>query len=101
MAFLQQSLIVIAVTVCISLQAQAGTVKPQKGPDLEENDSVSIETGVVHSDVQMIGTAVINGVVYIDGEKIPSNITTFTSRKSGNSYLIKRGKNGNVSITEK
>jgi hypothetical protein len=55
----------------------------------------------VGSDVEMTGSAIINGVVYIDGEKLPANISTFTSKKSGKTYLIKRGKNGNVSVVEK
>jgi hypothetical protein len=86
---------------CICIQVQAGTVKPKLSPDLEESNSANIENGVVHSDVQMIGTAIINGVIYIDGERLPANITTFTSKMTGKNYLIKRGKDGNVSVIEK
>jgi hypothetical protein len=55
----------------------------------------------VGADVEMTGVAVINGDVYIDGEKLPQGKRTFTSKKTGKSYAIEWGKNGNVSVAEK
>ncbi|MBS1190014.1 MAG: hypothetical protein H6R10_1806 [Rhodocyclaceae bacterium] len=64
--------------------------------------SVAVNTaGTVDSDVQMEGVAIINGEVFIDGEKVPKGKTSYTSRKSGKSYQIKWGKNGNVSVEQK
>jgi len=86
----------------IYAQVQAGSAKPRPSDDSkEETSSVSVESGIVGSDVEMIGTAIINGVVYIDGEKLPSSTSVFTSKKTGKTYLVKRGKNGNVSVVEK
>jgi hypothetical protein len=55
----------------------------------------------VSADVEMTGVAVINGDVYIDGEKLPHGKRTFTSKKTGKNYVIEWGKNGNVSVAEK
>ena len=54
----------------------------------------------IASDVEMEGVAVINSEVYIDGEKIPANVVKHKSKKSGKTYLIKRDRSGNVSVTE-
>lgn len=59
------------------------------------NSSGSIDTGV-----QMEGVAVINDDVFIDGEKIAREKTRHTSKKTGKSYRIQRGKNGNVSVEQ-
>lgn len=56
--------------------------------------------GSIAADVQMEGVAVINDDVFIDGEKIPRGKTKHTSKKSGKSYRIEWGKNGNVSVEE-
>lgn len=64
--------------------------------------SVAVNTaGSVDSDVQMEGVAIINGEVFIDGDKIPKGQTSYKSKKSGKSYQIKWGKNGNVAVEQK
>ncbi|MDD5176407.1 MAG: hypothetical protein PHQ05_08315 [Sterolibacterium sp.] len=63
--------------------------------------SVNVNSKAVASDVQMDGVAVINGEVFIDGEQVPKGKTSFTAKKSGKSYRIEWGKDGNVSVSEK
>lgn len=58
-------------------------------------------SGGVASGVEMEGVAVINGEVFVDGAKAPKGKTQYTSKKSGKTYLINWGKNGNVSVSEK
>lgn len=68
------------------------------------SSEVSVNTGNsgdVASDVEMDGVAVINGDVFIDGGKVPKGKTLYTSKKSGKTYRINWGKNGNVSVSEK
>jgi len=48
----------------------------------------------------MEGVAVINDDVFIDGEKIQRGKTSYTSKKTGKSYRIQWGKNGNVSVEQ-
>lgn len=62
--------------------------------------SASNSSGSVDADVEMEGVAVINDDVFIDGEKIPRGKTRYTSKKTGKSYRIKWGKNGNVSVEQ-
>jgi len=56
--------------------------------------------GEVGADVEMTGVAIINGNVFIDGEKLPRGKRTFTSKKTGKKYAIEWGKDGNVSVAE-
>jgi hypothetical protein len=44
---------------------------------------------------------VINGEVFVDGEKVPKGKSPYTSKKSGKTYVIKWGKDGNVAVQEK
>lgn len=72
------------------------------------NTSVSIgsgstagnSSGSIDADVQMEGVAVINDDVFIDGEKVQRGKTRHTSKKTGKSYRIQWGKNGNVSVEQ-
>lgn len=78
------------------LQAQVTVELPGLGISVKTDNSSSIT-----SDVEMEGVAVINSEVYIDGERIPANVVKHKSKKSGKTYLIKRDRHGNVSVTEK
>lgn len=64
-------------------------------------NEVRVTTGSVASDVEMEGIAVINGEVFIDGAKVARGKTLYTSKKSGKTYRIDWGKDGNVSVSEK
>ena len=67
-------------------------------------NGVNVNTGSsggVAPDVEMEGIAVINGDVFIDGNKVPKGKTLYTSKKSGKTYRITWGKDGNVSVSEK
>ena len=64
------------------------------------NTAVNV-TGIVDSDVQMEGIAVINGNVFIDGVKVPKGQTVYISKKTKKTYHIQWGKDGNVNVTEK
>lgn len=64
--------------------------------------SVAVNTaGSIEEDVDMEGVAVINGEVFIDGVKVPRGKTAYTSGKTGKTYQIKWGRNGNVAVEEK
>ena len=85
----------------VCAQVIAETSDESQTDELNEANVVSVQSGVISSDVQMVGTAVINGAVFVDGEKLPNNTTSYTSKIAGKTYLVKRGKNGNVSVIEK
>ena len=53
-----------------------------------DSNSATFQTGIA-SDAEITGITVINGEVWIDGQKVPPGVTRFTSR-SGKSYRIQR-----------
>ena len=89
----------------VSVDVPGASVKLKKGGG---NASVSVgpgstasnSSGIVDADVEMEGVAVINDDVFIDGEKIQRGKAQHTSKKTGKSYRIKWGKNGNVSVEQ-
>lgn len=84
----------------VAVDVTGGSVKVQTGSG--KGSSVAVNnSGVIDSDVQMEGVAVINGEVFVDGEKVPKGKSSFTGKKSGKTYLIKWGKDGNVAVQEK
>lgn len=66
-----------------------------------DGSSLSVGSERVASDVDMVGVAVINGEVYIDGDRVPTGTRSYKGRKSGKSYRIEWGRDGNVSVAEK
>ena len=84
----------------VAVDVSGGSVKVQTGSG--KGSSVAVNSaGTIDSDVQMEGVAVINGEVFVDGEKVPKGKTSYTGKKSGKTYLIKWGKDGNVAVQEK
>lgn len=81
----------------VSVSVSGQSVRIQQGGGNE----VSVESGSIDPDVEMTGVAVINSEVFVDGVKVPAGKTSYTSKKTGKTYLIHRGKNGNVSVTER
>jgi hypothetical protein len=77
-------------------KGKAGNTAISVGPGSTANNS----SGSIDADVQMEGVAVINDDVFIDGEKIPRGKTKHTSKKTGKTYRIQWGKNGNVSVEQ-
>lgn len=67
----------------------------------KKETTVEGRPSAIGADVEMTGVTVINGEVYIDGEKVPAGKRSFTSKKTGKNYAIEWGKNGNVSVAEK
>ena len=67
----------------------------------EKGSSVNLNSDAIGPDVQIEGVAVINGEVFIDGARVPKGKTSFTAKKTGKSYRIQWGKDGNVSVSEK
>lgn len=86
-----------------SAQAQVAVDVSKYGVKVQSanENSVQMIPGSIASDVQIEGVTVINGEVFIDGEQVPKGRTSFTAKRSGKSYRIQWGKNGNVSISEK
>jgi hypothetical protein len=94
------SITVPAANAQVAVDVSAPGVRVQTGGG--GGSSVAVNTaGSIDSDVEMEGVAVINGDVFIDGEKVPRGKTSYTSRKTGKSYQIKWGRNGNVAVQEK
>ncbi len=58
------------------------------------DNTASFQTGVA-SGAEISGITVINGEVWIDGQKVPRGAKKFTA-KSGKTYLIESGPNGVV-----
>lgn len=81
----------------VAVDVSRGGVRVQHGGGSE----VSVNSEGVAPDVEMTGVAVVNGAVYIDGDKIPKGKTLHASKKSGKTYRITWGKDGNVSVEEK
>lgn len=63
-------------------------------------NTVENSSGKIDPRAEIEGITVINEDVWIDGEKVPRTKTHYKSRKSGKTYMIKRG-DGNVSVLEK
>ncbi|MDP1605859.1 MAG: hypothetical protein Q8L93_04320 [Rhodocyclaceae bacterium] len=57
-------------------------------------------SGVIGAGVEMEGVAVVNGDVFIDGEKIQRGKTRHTAKKTGITYRIQWGKDGNVNVQQ-
>lgn len=68
--------------------------------NIGSGNTSSNSSGSIDADVQMEGIAVINDDVFIDGEKIQRGKTRHTSKKTGKSYRIQWGKNGNISVEQ-
>ena len=64
-------------------------------------NSAGVESGTIGPDVQVDGITIINGNLFIDGEKVPHGKTSYTSKMSKKNYRIQWGKNGNISVSEK
>jgi hypothetical protein len=99
-AILLGSLALGAANAQAAVDVSAPGVRVQTGG--KGGSSVAVNTaGSIEGDVDMEGVAVINGEVFIDGVKVPRGKTAYTSRKTGKTYQIKWGRNGNVAVEEK
>jgi hypothetical protein len=94
-------------TACgqVSVDVPGASVKVGKGKggaavSIGPGSTASNTAGAIDADVEMEGVAVINGDVFIDGEKIPRGKTKYSSKKTGKSYRIQWGKDGNVSVEQ-
>lgn len=84
----------------------AGEVKP-KSTSQQTTQRVNVgtnevgnEAGVIDEDAEIEGVTIINGSVSIDGVRVPHGVRKFRSVKTGRSYRIDWGKDGNVSVIE-
>lgn len=89
-----------AASAQVSVDLSGLGVKVQTGNG-KGSSVASNSAGTIDQDVQMDGIAVINGEVFVDGEKVPKGKSPYTSKKSGKTYVIKWGKDGNVAVQEK
>jgi hypothetical protein len=64
------------------------------------NDA-SNDAGGIAADVEIEGVTIINDKVYIDGVRVPKGTHEVTSKKTGKTYRIVWGKDGNITVTEK
>lgn len=84
----------------VAVDLSAFGVKVKTGDKSGSNVAVN-SAGSVDSSVEMEGVAVINGEVFIDGDKVPKGRSSHKSRKSGIVYEIKWGKDGSVTVRER
>ena len=77
-------------------KGKAGNAAVSVGPGSKASNS----SGTIDADVVMEGVAVINDDVFIDGEKLQRGKTRHTSKKTGKSYRIQWGKDGNISVEQ-
>lgn len=89
----------------VSVDVPGASVKVKKGSggtevNIGSGNTSSNSSGSIDADVQMEGIAVINDDVFIDGEKLQRGKTRHTSKKTGKSYRIQWGKNGNISVEQ-
>lgn len=87
----------------VTVDVPGASVKVGKGKaavSVGPGSTASNSSGSIEADVEMEGVAVINDDVFIDGEKVPRGKTRYTSKKTGKSYRIQWGKNGNVSVEQ-
>ena len=87
----------LALLIAVAAFAQAMDKVPKQKSSANEARNVS---GHVDEDAQIEGILVINGVVSIDGVKIPKGQKKYRSAKTGRTYLIEWGGDDNVSVTE-
>lgn len=104
--FLRCGLLTLACTFGESALAQVAVDLSAYGVKVETGGSkgVKVQTpanSTVGADVEMEGVAVINGDVYVDGQKIPRGVTSYKSKKTGRTYRIQWGKGDSVSVEEK
>lgn len=85
----------------VSVDVSDYGVHVQQGGNVKVKSKTNNSGGSIGHDVQMEGVAVINGDVFIDGEKIPKGKKIYTSKKTRKTYLIHWGESGNVSVAEK
>lgn len=97
MLALLASLLSAGVQAQAAVDVTAGGVRVQVG----KGASASNVAGDLGQEVDMEGVAVINGNVYIDGQRIPRGKTMHTSGKTGKVYRIQWRRDGNVAVEEK
>lgn len=76
------------------------------GVKVDQSGGVLVNTtpgkpATIGADVQMDGITIINGNLFIDGEKVPKGQRAYTSKKTKKSYKIEWGNDGNISVAEK
>lgn len=76
--------------------------EPEVNADISDSadSKAGADSAVIGADVEITGVTVINGSVWIDGVKIHKPQSVYTSKKSGKTYRIHWGKDGNVSVAE-
>lgn len=63
-----------------------------------DGSTAGVTVGGIGEGVEMQGVTVINGRVYVDGKEVPPNVSRYKSPRTGEVYLVHRGKEG-VSVT--
>ncbi|OGQ88202.1 MAG: hypothetical protein A2512_02560 [Deltaproteobacteria bacterium RIFOXYD12_FULL_56_24] len=83
----------------VQVETGAYRVRVNPGGAVEVN-ALPGSQPAIGKDVQVAGVTVINGNLFIDGEKVPKGRTSYTSKKTGKSYKVDWGRDGNVSVAE-
>ncbi|MBP9219055.1 MAG: hypothetical protein KBD39_04140 [Sterolibacterium sp.] len=87
------------VGVGVGTTGTAGTKSRGVAISIGQSDAEN-ESGVIEEDVEIEGITVINGEVRIDGVPVSRGTKKYRSAKTGKTYRIKWGKDGNVSVSE-
>lgn len=88
-----------AVQAQVSIDWSQGNVSVQTGRN--QASVANNRAGVIEGDAEVEGVTVINQEVFIDGVKVPHGQSRYVGKKSGKTYTIRWGKNGNIAVEEK
>lgn len=92
---------VVALLLSCVVSAQVSVTADGHEVNIGSGNEASNDTGDIAADVQIEGVAIINDKVYIDGVRVPKGVREVTSSKTGKTYRIVWGKDGNISVNEK
>lgn len=81
--------------------AQVSVIAGDREVSIGSDNDTSDDSGGITGDVEIEGVAIINDKVYIDGVRVPKGKREVTSIKTGRTYRIDWGRNGNITVTEK
>lgn len=85
----------------VSVDMGGGDVRVQAGGVSVRVGEGGTVTGIPGSGTASAEVRIADGEVFIDGDKVPRSQREHVSRRTGKTYRIDWGKNGNVAVYEK
>jgi len=93
--------LLVAQFACVHAIAQPLVNMSSAGINITTGSGKSIQVPLEHTGLPTDDVVIKNGDVYIHGNKVPDQQTVYKSPKTNQTYLINRGQNGNISVTQK